>query len=384
METNGLLKGIRALDFGVYGVGPLACSFLGSLGADVIRIERPGVDPIYNLMPQQKGASPIYIIIQANKRSIILDLKTDTGREAVLRLAEKADVFIENHPPRVMQRLGLGYEAIRQINPRLIYVSSSGYGHQGPLANTPSADSFMQAMSGSASLNGAPGSKGELLRHYTHTDQSCAMGLCQAVLLALLARDITGKGQKIETSQFEVSLSIQTTRIAEYFATGVSPKPMGSANPNIVPSQAFKALDGRYISVSVPREEYWPKLCRALDLDEIEKDTRFISNENRVRNREQLIPILEAVFSKEPARWWFILLQRHDVPCGPYNTFDDVVTDPHIVANKMLIKLDTPWGEVMHTPVPIKFSRASTSVKSAVMPDSNREEILNEIGYGVK
>jgi crotonobetainyl-CoA:carnitine CoA-transferase CaiB-like acyl-CoA transferase len=379
METDGILKGIKVLDFGVYGVGPLACSLLGSLGADVIRIERPGVDPILKLAPQQQGASPVYIVIQANKRSIILNLKTDEGRDSALELIKKADVFIQNHPPRVMKSLGLDYETIHEINPRLIYVSSSGYGHQGPLANKPSADSFMQAMSGSASLNGTVGSKGELIRHYTHTDQSCAMGVCQSVLFALVAREITGKGQKIETSQFEISLSIQTSRIAEYLATGTSPKPMGSASPFIVPSQAFKTFDEKYISVSVPREEYWPKLCRALGRDELEKDPRFATNRDRVKNREQLIPILEEAFSQEPAMWWLVLLQRHDVPCSAFNTYCEIVNDPHVIANKMLFTLNTPWGEIMHTPVPFKFSKSPTTMEPAVEPDSSRQEILNEI-----
>ncbi|MBN1190085.1 MAG: CoA transferase [Dehalococcoidales bacterium] len=381
MEKNLMLKGITVLDFGVYGTGPLACSFLGSLGADVIRIERPGIDPIYNIMPKKNGASPIFIVIHANQRSIILDLKTATGKEIALRLIKKADVFIENHPPRVMKNLGLDYETVSGINPRLIYISSSGYGHQGPLANTPSADSFMQAMSGSASLSGSPGSKGELLRHYTHTDQSCAMGLCHSVLLALIARETTGKGQKIETSQFEVSLSIQSNHIAEYFATGKIPEPMGSGSPYIVPSQAFKTSDGKYIAVSVPREECWSELCRALDREDLEKDARFISNEDRVKNREQLVPILEEIFSGQPSVWWLILLRRHNVPCSPFNTFYDLVNDPHIVANKMLIKLDTAWGKIMHSTVPIRFSRAATDVKGAVMPDSDRNEILKEIDF---
>jgi len=384
LKTKALLEGIKVLDLGIFGVGPLACSFLGNMGADVIRIERPGLDDTYYLVPHKQGASVIYIVIQCNKRNIILDLKTDTGREIALRLAEKADVVIHNYQPEVMQRLGLDYDIVSKINPSVIYVSSSGYGHQGPLAHKPSFDTYQQAMSGFASITGEPGSQGEILRQYMHIDVSCAMGVCGSVLLALLAREITGKGQKIETSQFEVSLSVQTTRIAEYFATGVSPKPMGSANPNIVPSQAFKTLDGSYINVSIPREEYWPRLCKALDLDGIEKDPRFISNAERVRNREQLIPILEEKFASEPARWWLILLRRHDVPCGPYYTFDNIVADPHVAANQMLPVLQTPWGKVMHTPFPVKFSKTVTSIKPAVKPDSSRKEILNEIGYKEK
>ena len=381
MKKGKLLKGIKVLDVGIFGVGPFACSFLGRLGADVTRIEPPGVDSTYYVVPQQQGASTIYIVIQSNKRNITLNLKTEAGREIALRLAKRADVIIQNHQPQVIERLGLSYEVVRKINPKVIYLSNSGYGHKGPLATTPSADSYQQAMSGFATINGAPGSKGELLRQSLHIDISCAMGVCGAVLMALMVREATGEGQKIETSQFEVSLSIQSTRIAEYFATGVSPKPMGSANPNIVPSQAFKAYDGSYINVSVPREEYWPKLCKALGLEGIEEDPRFATNEERVKNRGQLIPLLQEKFLTEPARWWLILLRRHDVPCGPYNTFDDIVVDPHVVANRMLEVIDTPWGGVMHSRLPMRFSRTDHYTRSAVKPDSSREEILKEIGY---
>ncbi len=381
MKPNDLLKGINVLDVGIFGVGPFSCSYLGRLGADVTRIEPPGIDNTYFVMPQKQDASTIYIVIQANKRNIMLNLKTEAGKEIALRLAKKADIIIQNHQPHVMEKLGLTYEAVRKINPRIIYLSNSGYGHKGPLARTPSADSYQQAMSGFATVSGAPGSKGELLRQSLHIDISCAMGVVGAVLLALIAREKTGEGQKIETSQFEVALSIQSTRIAEYFATGVSPKPIGSANTRIVPSQAFKTYGGSYINVSVPREEYWPKLCQALGLEAIEKDPRFVTNEKRVENREQLIEILQKKFLDEPGRWWLILLQRHGVPCGPYYTFDNIVTDPHVVHNHMLEIVDTPWGEVMHTHFPVNFSKSSTVIKPAVKPDSSRKEILEEVGY---
>ena len=300
---------------------------------------------------------------------------------AAAQSSDTAQTVIENHQPGVMARLGLGYEELRKINPRIIYVSSTGYGGQGPLANKPSADSYQQAMSGFATITGAPGSPGELLRYSLHIDVSCALGICGAVLMGLLAREITGKGQRIETSQFAGALAIQTTRIAEYFATGIHPGPMGSASPNIVPSQSFKAYDGKYIDVSVPREEYWPKLCKALGLDALEKDPRFISNADRVKNRNKLIPLLQEVFIKEPARWWLILLRRHGVPCALINTYDDIVNDPHLRESKILTTTRTPWGKAMNTRFPLRFSQASTVFKPTVVPGSSRAEILQEIGW---
>jgi crotonobetainyl-CoA:carnitine CoA-transferase CaiB-like acyl-CoA transferase len=381
MKKDTPLQGVRVLDLGIFGVGPFSCSFLGRLGADVIRVERPGIDNTFYVYPQQQGASTIYIVINANKRSIILDLKTEEGRKIAICLAEKADVIIENHQPGVMSRLGLGYEEIHKINPRAIYVSSTGYGNRGPLASKPSADSYQQAMSGFAAITGSPGSSGEILRYSLHIDVFCALGICGSVLAGLHAREITGRGQKIETSQFAGALALQNSRISEYFATGANPEPMGSANPNIVPSQSFRAYDGKYINVSVPKEEYWPKLCQALGLHTLEKDPRFISNADRAKNRDELINFLQEVFLKEPARWWLILLRRHGVPCGPINTYDDIVNDPQLRENKMLFTVNTPWGQAMITGFPVNFSQTSITYTPTVVPGSNREEILREIGW---
>lgn len=378
-----MLNGIKVIDCGVFGVGPAAAGILGCLGAEVTRIEPPHLDGLMFVGTIQGGAGTGYISSHFNKRNIMLDLKTAEGQKIALKLAERSDVLIENHPPHMIERLGLGYEAVSAINPRIIYCSCSGYGSKGPLAKLRGADHYMQAASGFASINGPPGGKGEILRYIAHIDYTTAITICQGVLLALLARETTGEGQKIETSQFEASIAMQASKIAEYFATGVNPKLMGSANSNIVPSQAFKTLDNKYINVSVPREEYWPRLCKALDLEQLEHDPRFISNADRVKNRDQLIPILEEKFSQEPARWWLILLRRYDVPCGPYNTFDDIRVDPHILENQMIEVLDTPWGKAMFGGFPLKFSKAPRviGIKPPVEPDKNRDEVLSEIGH---
>lgn len=376
-----MLSGIRVLDVGGWGIGPIACQILGYVGADVIRIEPPHLDGVFHVNPKQRGVGTPYIGCHMNKRNIIVDLKTNEGRALLFRMVEKADVFIENHPPLTMEKLGCGYETIRAINPRMIYCASSGYGPTGPLAHSRSADHFMQAASGFCSITGSPGSKGEILRFNGYIDWATSLTICQGVLLALLSRDVTGEGQKVDTSQFESSLVIQRTRIAEYFTTGISPKPMGSANPNIVPSQSFKTIDRKYINVSVPRQEYWPKLCQALGLEALEQDPRFRSNEERVKNREQLIPILEKKFSQEPARMWLLRLRKHDVPCGPINTVDEIYVDPHLLENQLLVVQETPWGEAMFTNFPVKFSRPPRPLRlqPPVKPDTNREEILAEI-----
>lgn len=376
-----MFNGVRVLDAGGWGVGPIACCLLGALGADVIRFEPPKLDGLYHAGTMQGGAGTAYITAHFNERNIILDLKKEEDREIALKIVATADVIIENHPPGTMAKLKFDYENVCKANPNIIYCASSSYGATGPLANSPSNDPLMQLASGFASLNGPPGSQGEMFRYVASVDFTTSLNIVQSVLLALMARQATGRGQKIEMSQLEATLALQTTRIAEYFATGKSPVPMGTANPNIVPSQAFRTYDNKYINVSVYREEYWPKLCKALALAELEKDPRFATNADRVKHREELITILEEKFAVEPARWWIILLRRNGVPVGPINTVDEIYNDPHIRENKMVVKCNTMWGPALFSNFPLKFSDAPVPIKitGPVKPDKNRKEILAEI-----
>jgi CoA:oxalate CoA-transferase len=376
-----MLSDVRVLDVGGWGVGPIACCLLGTLGADVIRFEPPKYDGLYHVGTMQSGAGTTYISAHFNERNIIIDLKKEEDRELALKIAAGADVIIENHPPGTMAKLQFDYESVRKVNPNIIYCASSSYGTSGPYANMPSNDPMMQLAAGFASLNGAPGSQGEMFRYVASVDYTTSLNIVQAVLLALMAKSAGGKGQKIEMSQFEATLALETTRIAEFFATGKSPVPMGTANPNIVPSQAFRTYDNKYVNVSVHREEYWPKLCKALGLTEIEKDSKYATNAGRVRNREELIAILEEKFGKEPARWWLILLRREGVPVGPVNTVDDIYNDPHVRENKMITKLKTPWGPTLFTNFPLKFSNPPNPIKvtAPVKPNKNMNEILAEV-----
>jgi crotonobetainyl-CoA:carnitine CoA-transferase CaiB-like acyl-CoA transferase len=376
-----MLNGVRVLDVGGWGVGPVACNLLGCLGADVIRFEPPKMDGLYHTGTKQGGVGTAYITSHFNKRNIVLDLKKDEDREIGLKIASMADVIVENHPPGVMEKLQFDYESVRKVNPNIIYCASSSYGSKGPLANSSSNDPMMQLFSGYASMNGTPGSKGEMCRYVVSLDYATSLSIVQSVLLALMARSITGRGQKIEMSQFENVLALETTKFAEFFASGKSPVPMGTANPNTVPSQAFKTFDSRYINVSVHREEYWPKLCRALALLNIEKDPKYATNAARVKNRDELIPILEEKFAKEPARWWLILLRREGVPVGPTNTIDEIYNDPHVRENKMIVKLNTHWGPALFANFPLKFSNPPEpiKIKATVKPDKNRKEILAEV-----
>ncbi len=376
-----MLSGVRVLDVGAWGVGPIACCLLGCLGADVIRFEPPKYDGLYHAGTMLKGAGTTYISGHFNKRNIIIDLKKEEDRQLGLKLVATADVIVENHPPGAMEKLKFDYETVRQVNPNIIYCASSSYGTKGPLANFPSNDPMMQLAAGYASLNGGPDSKGEMFRYVASVDYTTSLTICQAVLLALMARKTTGRGQKIEMSQFEATLSLESTRIAEYFATGKSPMPMGTANPNIVPSQAFKTYDNKYINVSIYREEYWPKLCKALELPDLERDPRFATNADRVRNREELISILAEKIAKEPAGWWRIIFLRTGVPWGRYNTVEELYNDPHLRENKTIVKLNTNWGPYLYSSFPLQFSSPPKPIKvrATVKPNTNMAEILAEL-----
>ncbi len=281
-----ILEGIRVFDLTVAAVGPWSTKLLGAMGADVIRVERPGGDNLSTAVPPRiNGTSVLHISANQNKRNIELDLKKESDRALALKIIERSDVFVQNMRTGTVERLGLGYEAVAKVNPRIIYVAASAYGRTGPMAHYGAIDPEIQAMCGWCSITGQEGGRGEMFRHLGHIDLTTATYITQAVLQALLARERTGKGQKIEIEMLRAAMAIQTTRLAEYFAAGAQPQPMGSANATEVPHQAFICQDQKYIAVGVVKEEQWPALCRALKVTEMASDPRFHTNAARLEHR---------------------------------------------------------------------------------------------------
>ena len=237
-----ILEGIRVFDLTVAAVGPWSTKLLGALGADVIRVERPGGDNLSTGVPPRiNGTSVLHISANHNKRNIELDLKQESDRAIALRILEQCDVFVQNMRTGTVERLGMGYEDVAKVNPRIIYVAASAYGRTGPMAHFGAIDPEVQAMCGWCSIMGVEGGRGEMFRHLGHLDLTTSTYITQAILQALLARERTGKGQKIEIEMLRAAMAIQTTRLAEYFATGTQPQPMGSASATEVPHQAFCA-----------------------------------------------------------------------------------------------------------------------------------------------
>ena len=301
----GPLTGLRVLDLSIMAAGPWVGALLGELGAEVLKVEPPVGDGTRWVEPLQRGMGTNYICLNVNKRGIVVDLKAPTGREQAIRLAEGADVFIQNFRGGVIERLGLGDPVLRERNPRLVYCSVSGFGETGPLAQEACADFIMQAFSGFARLNGAPGDELEAFRFTGFIDLTTSIMATQAVLAALVERETSGLGQKVEVSMLEAALEIQATRVAEFLVGRARLFPRGSESPGLVPDRAFATAD-REVFVSVRDAT----------------DPRFRSNRARVEHRDALDAVLEPIVRSRPAIWWVRVFERHQVPCALAQHFE--------------------------------------------------------------
>jgi len=351
------LDGIRVFDLTLAGVGPWAAKLLGELGADVIHVEAPGRPPMA-VPPMFNGISVLYVTANANKRCITLDLKDQKERQTAYSLIKSCDVFLENMRPGVVERLGLDYESLSKVHPDLIYVSASGYGQTGPMVPRPGADPQLQAYSGWTSITGTEEGGPEFFRHFAHLDYNTSQYIVQSILMALYNRERGRGGQKIEVAMLAAAMSLQSSRIAEYFATGATPKRMGSATTAIVPQQAFQCQEGRWIAVGVTEDSQWPALCEAIGRADLGQDPRYATNRGRVEHRDELVPILEAVFATKPVRWWEMQLTEAGVPQGRFLTWNELRYHPQVVENGLMLDQETQhWGHIYHEGPPWQFSK---------------------------
>jgi len=377
------LDGIRVFDLTVAAVGPWATKLLGAMGADVIKVEAPGGDQLSHAVPPRiKGNSVLYISGNHNKRMIELDLKQEADRAIALRIVEKSDVFVNNMRPGAVERLGLGYDVVAKVNRRIIYVLASAYGRSGPMATEAGVDPTVQAFCGWCSITGPEQGRGEMFRHLAHIDLTTATTITQAVLEALVARERGGLGQRIEIEMLTAAMALQTTRLAEYFATGEQPQPLGSASPTTAPHQAFECADRRFVAIGVERDEQWPAFCRAMKLPELIADPRFVSNPMRVRNRVALVEILQARFKSKPAAWWMLRLTNEKIPHGPLMSFDELRYHPQVRNNGHIVEIDTPhWGRLNVDGLPWQFSRTPAGpILAGGKPGEHTAEVLAELG----
>jgi crotonobetainyl-CoA:carnitine CoA-transferase CaiB-like acyl-CoA transferase len=378
-QQGGPLAGMRVLDISGLGVGPVTGLFLAELGAEVIKVEPPHGDLALTVLPRQRGTSVLYISANLSKRGVILNLKDPADLERAYRLAEGSDVFIENFRVGVVERLGLGYETLAERNPRLVYCSLSGFGPHGPLALLPSIDTYIQAFSGFASLNGPIGSTGESLRNIGFIDLTTSALTVPAILAALVLRERTGQGQHIVASMLEAAVALQTSRVAEFLATGGCARPHGSGMPYAVPDQAFRARDG-YIAVSVRTPAEWEHLCQALGQEQLLHDPRYRTLADRLRHREALVAHLGEVFRVYPSAWWIQCLSAAGVPCGRFHAYDDMCQHAQVRMNGLMVELPTPhWGMIRVAGLPWAFSLTPGVLRCGPLPGSDTATVLAEV-----
>ncbi len=383
-SATGPLAGLRVLDLTAYAVGPWAASNLAQLGADVVRVDPPYGDPIRAVLPRKSGEPTTYMSTSLGKRSVILDLKDPAGHRTVLRLATAADVVLENSRAGTMDRLGLGYAALRATNPRLVYCSSSSFGDDGPMASMGSTDPQGQAFSGFASGNGTPGGNAQVLRYVALVDLGTSMQLLNAVLIGLVGRLRTGLGQHLRTSQMEAAIGLQLTRFAEFFASGTPSGPAGSATRSIVPSRAFRCSEGVWVSVTAHKEATWRALCATLALPE-DVVAGWDGNESRIAHRDELESLLADAIAERPSTWWTQVLPRNGVPCVRLRTLEEKPDEQaHLIHNRVVQRVRHPAGGTLAVSGPIwHFERTPAQLGEPELPGAHSEEILEQIAMDI-
>jgi formyl-CoA transferase len=380
---RGALDGVRILDLSQVMSGPFCTMILADLGADVIKIENPDHGDQtrkswgYSVIGDDSRA---FLSLNRNKRSVVLDLKNDEDRERFLELAKTADVVLENFRPGVAKRLGVGYDEVKAVNPRIVYASISGFGQTGPYASYPGYDLIAQAMTGVMSVMGEPGGapmKSAIPLADLGSGMFCAIG----ILAALIERADGGEGQYLETSLFESALAMSVWESTEYWSTGESPKPLGSANRMSAPYQALATSDG-YLTIGANNQKLWRILCEVLDAPELENDPRFVGNNERMANRTELVAELEQRFRARTTDEWVALLLAAGVPAGPIRDYKEVLRDdPHVKERGMVTTFEHPVEGTTSVLGPaIKLSRTPARVVSAPpLLGEHTDEVLAEL-----
>lgn len=377
------LSGMRVLDLSQVMAGPFCCMLLGDMGADVIKVEPPGAgDQTRKAMGfRMKGAdSPGFLALNRNKRSIEIDLKTEAGRSVFYDLVRGADIVVENSRPGVARKLGVDYQTLEQINPRIVYASISGFGQTGPWSQRPGFDLIAQAMSGVMSAMGLPGQE-PVKSGVSVGDLGAGLFALYGILSAVIGREKTGSGQLVDASLFEAALSLSIWETTEFWATGKSPEPMGSANRMSAPYQAFAASDGLFV-LGAANQKLWTALCQVIDRPELLADPRFAENKDRLQNRPPLIDTLNEVFAKDTVDGWVERLLAAGIPAGPINDFAQSLSSEHVGERRMVQHLEHPVeGEVKTLGFPVKLSKTPQALRHhPPLLGEHTREIIDELG----
>lgn len=381
--TQGPLTGCRVIELAHIMAGPVAGMMLADMGADVIKVEKPGGDDTRRMVPPTvEGESAAFMMMNRNKRGIALNLKQDGGRAALRRLLENADVVIENYRRGTMEKLGLGYESLREINPAIIFCEISGFGRTGPYRDRGGFDLIAQGMSGLMSITGEGPGRPPVKVGAPVTDITAGILGAMAVSAAYAHRLQTGRGQKIDTSLFEAGITHTFWQSAIAMATGESPGAMGSAHPLNAPYQAFETRDG-WINVGAANQSNWERLVDIAGAPALKDDPRFRTNADRMANLDELSDVLGIVFRKHSTREWLERLEAGGVPAGPILSVGEMHDDPQARARDMVVEVEHPVaGSVRTIGQPVKFSHTPGGVRRAApCLGQHTVEVLREAGY---
>jgi crotonobetainyl-CoA:carnitine CoA-transferase CaiB-like acyl-CoA transferase len=374
------LAGVRVLDLTRVLAGPFCSMSLGDMGAEVIKIEEPGKgDDTRGWPPFAGGEATYFLSVNRNKKSLTLNMKAPEGQEILRKLIARSDVVLENFRPGTMERLGFGYDKLRRLNPRLIYCSISGFGESGPEASRPGYDLIVQGESGIMDLtgfsDGPPVKVGNSI-----ADLVAGMAAAQGITLALVARQRSGKGQKVEIGMLDVMASLLTYQAGLYWNAGGRPARRGNQHPSIVPYEVFQAKDA-YLTLGVANNSLWERCCRAIGRPELAQDPRFDSEANRVANRDALIPLLNSILAARPADEWLKRLEEAGVPAGRIKSVAEVCESAHLKARGMAVRLAHPKaGSITVMGVPIRLWDTPGAASAAPpLLGQHTEEILTRL-----
>ncbi|TSA12407.1 MAG: CoA transferase [Betaproteobacteria bacterium] len=380
IPASSALSRFRVLDLSRVRAGPTCVKQLADFGADVIKIESPpGVDATEGMGGPRAG--PDFQNLHRNKRSMTLNLKVPEGRDVFTRLAKNADVVVENYRPDVKFRLGVDYESLQAINPRIVLASISGFGQDGPYVDRPGFDQIAQGMSGLMSVTGRPG-EGPMRTGAAIADVSAGLYAALGVLTALLEREVSGRGQWVQSSLLMAGISLLDFQAARYLMEGDVPTQVGNDHPTSMPTSAYTTADG-YINVAASGEGMWKRLCPAIGRPELLARAEFEGAANRARNRKSLNAELNAALSAKRSEEWIPILNAAGVPCGPIYRMDQVFADAQVQHLQAAAKVKHPLlGDIRVVNQAVGLSRTPATMASAT-PEigQHTEEVLAEAGY---
>jgi crotonobetainyl-CoA:carnitine CoA-transferase CaiB-like acyl-CoA transferase len=380
----GPLAGMKVIELAHIMAGPVCGLMLADMGADVVKVEKidGGDDTRRFLPPEIGGESAAFMMMNRNKRGLVLDLKSSQGREVLLRLIERADCIIENYRLGTMTKLGLGYDVLKAINPGLIYCEISGFGRTGPYASRGGFDLIAQGMSGLMSITGEAPARPPVKVGAPVSDITAGILGAMACAAAYVHKVKTGEGQRVDTSLFEAAITHTYWQSAICFATGVSPVPMGSAHPLNAPYQAFETSDG-WVNIGAANQVNWERMLKVIGAEHLNQDSRFLTNRTRMENRETLATALTSYFRNRRTEDWVALFEQAGVPAGPVLSIAEMHAHPQTIARQMVIEVEHPTAGVIKTlGTPVKFHGTIGGVtRPAPVFGQHTRAVLAEVGY---